>query len=152
MALPSRLWEIPEGLTVMPDGSWRIGGQDVVHLPTLRFLKSHLVFEGGAAHVADGPRRMPIDVQGPVFEATALVVDEAKGAARVVLDDGTEEAVQDDSIGMDAVTGRFQCTVRGGQAQAVLSRGAHQTLLAHVVEDVGRFYLQAGPRRFAVRA
>ena len=122
MAMP--LWEIPEGLTAGPDGSWRVGGLHVVHPPTLRYLKSHLAFE------ADG----------------------ARGTATAVLDDGSQETVREDSLGMDPQTGRFHCLVRDGRAQAVLSRPAHQTLLAHAGEDGGRFFLQAGERRIPVRA
>jgi hypothetical protein len=151
MAMASRLWEIPEGLKVMPDGSWRIGELHVIHPPTLRYLKSHLVFEDEGAFVADGPRRMSVEVDGPAFQAVSLVVDAARDTASVVLDDGSEEEVQEDALGMDPHTGRFQCAVRGGRAQAVLSRGAHQTLLGHVHEESGRFFLQAGDRRFPVR-
>jgi hypothetical protein len=152
MAMPSRLWEIPDGLTVAPDGSWRIGALPVLHLPTLRYLKAHLVFEDGSAFVAEGGRRMPVAIDGPPFEATGLVIDHARGTATVVLDDGTEETVREDSLGMDPRTGRFHCLVRDGRAQAVLSRSAHQTLLAHVGQEGGRFFLQAGDRRLPVRA
>ncbi len=53
---------------------------------------------------------------------------------------------------MDPRTGRFHCVVRDGRAQAVLSRAAHQTLLAHAGQEDGRFFLQAGERRLPVRA
>ena len=139
-----RLWEIPEGLTVRPDGSWRVGEQHVIHPPTLRHLKSHLVFEAGGAFVVDGAQRMPVALDGPPFEAVSLVIDAARGTATVVLDDGSEETVREDSLGMDPQSGRFHCVVRDGHAQAVLSRSAHQTLLAHVGQEGGRFYLQAG--------
>ena len=147
-----RLFEIPEGLTVRPDGTWRVGELHVLHPPTLRYLKSHLVFEEGGAFVVDGAQRMPVALEGPPFEVLRLVVDSAQGTARAVLDDGTEEAIREDSLGMDPQTGRFQCVVRGGSAHAVLSRGAHQTLLAHVGQEGGRFFLQAGDRRLPLRA
>ena len=137
---------------MQPDGTWRVGGQPVAHASTLRYLKSHLVFEDEGVFVADAGKRMPVEVQGPVFQAVTLAVDAGAGKATVVLDDGSEEAVQEDSLGMDPDTGRFVCAVRGGRARAVLSRGAHQTLLDHVVDVGGRFFLQAGARRFAVRA
>ena len=151
MAMPSR-WEIPEGLTVGPDGSWRVGDLPVIHPPTLRYLKSHLVFEDEGAFVVDGAQRMPVALGGPPFEVVSLVVDGANGTARAVLDDGSEETIREDSLGMDPLTGRFHCLVRGGHAQAVLSRPAHQTLLAHVGEEGGLFFLQAGSRRLPVRA
>jgi len=152
MAMPSRLWEIPEGLSVRPDGSWRVGELHVIHPPTLRYLKSHLVFEADGAFVVDGAQSMRVELDGPPFEVVSLVIDGARGTARAVLDDGSEETVREDSLGMDPQTGRFHCVVRDGRAQAVLSRPAHQTLLAHVGEEGGRFFLQAGERRIPVRA
>ena len=152
MAMPSRFWEIPEGLTVRPDASWRIGGLHVIHPATLRYLKSRLVFEAGGAFVVDAAQRMPVELEGPPFEVVSLVIDGARGTARAVLDDGSGEIVREDSLGMDPRTGRFHCVVRDGRAQAVLSRAAHQTLLAHVGQEGGQFFLQAGERRLPVRA
>src|SRR3982751_4661308 len=63
--LPMRHWQIPEGLRVLADGSWRVGELQVLHPPTLRYLKKHLVDEGGAPFVVDGAQRMPIQVEGP---------------------------------------------------------------------------------------
>ena len=148
----AKLWEIPEGLEVGPDGSWRVGDLHVIHPPTLRYLKSHLVIEEGGVFVVDGSQRMPVALNGPPFQVTSLVIDAGTGAARAVLDDGSEETIREDSLGMDPRTGRFHCLVRDGRAQAVLSRPAHQTLLAHIGQEGGRFFLQAGPRRLAVRA
>ena len=153
MAMPSRLWKIPEGLLVRPDGSWRVGELHVIHPPTLRHLKSHLVFfEAGGAFVVDGAQRIPVELDGPPFEVVSLVIDAARGTAMAVLDDGSEETVREDSLGMDPRTGRFHCVVRDGRAKAVLSRPAHQTLLAHAGQEGGRFFLQAGERRLRVRA
>jgi hypothetical protein len=152
MAMPAGVWEIPEGLAVKPDGSWRVGDLHVIHPPTLRYLKAHLVFEGDGAFVVDGAQRMAVAVAGPPFEVLRLVIDGATGTARAVLDDGSEETIREDSLGMDPDTGRFECAVRGGQARAVLSRAAHQTLLAHVGQESGRFFLQAGDRRLSLRA
>ena len=153
MAMLSRLWQMPEGLEVRPDGSWRVGDQPVSHPPTLRYLKSHLrLDEQGHAFVEDGAQRVPVALQGPPFEVVRLVIDGARSTARAVLDDGSEELIREDSLGMDPLTGRFHCLVRNGLAEAVLSRGAHQTLLAHIGEEGGRFFLQAGPRRLPVRA
>ena len=146
-----QLWKVPEGLAVRPDGSWRVGELQVIHPPTLRHLKSHLVFEAGGAFVVDGAQRIPVEVDGPPFEVVSLVIDAARGTATAVLDDGSEEKVREDSLGMDPRTGRFHCVVRDGRAKAVLSRPAHQTLLAHVEQDGAGFFLQAGDRRFPVR-
>jgi hypothetical protein len=147
-----RRWDVPEGLAVLPDGSWRVGGQPVVHASTLRHLKAHLVLAEDGAWVVDGPQRLPVRLEGPPLVVTTLVVDESRGQVLAVLDDGTEEVVRDAALGMNADTGRFECAVRGGVGRAVLSRGAHQTLLEHVEEDHGGFVLRAGERRLAVRA
>lgn len=151
MARPPRVWEIPQGLRVTADGRWQVGDYQVLHPPTLRYLKAHLVFEDGGAFVVDGGQRMPVDVGGPAFEVVSLVIDEAEGSVRVVLDDGSEEAIREDALGMDDRTGRFECAVRGGQARALLSRAAHQTLLQRVAEEGGRFVLRAGARLIPVR-
>ena len=90
--------------------------------------------------------------EGPPFEVVSLVIDGKLGTATVVLDDGSEETLREDSLGMDPQTGRFTCLVRDGRAHAVLSRPAHQTLLAHIEQEGGRFFLQAGARRLPVRA
>lgn len=147
-----RRWEIPEGLRVLPDGSWTVGELHVIHPPSLRYLKAHLVFEDAGAFVVDGPQRMPVKLEGPPFEVTALVLDRPGEKAWAVLDDGSREDVTDMSLGMNADTGRFECAVRGGRARARLSRGAHQTLLQHIQEDGAGFFLPVGERRIAVRA
>lgn len=146
-----RFVPVPEGLRVRSDGAWVVGDQPVAHDRSLFYFKSHLVFEAGGAFIADGDRRLPIEVAGPAFEAIRLDVDPLKGEVRVTLDDGTEELLGDQALGMDAGSGRFECAVRGGLARAVLSRGAHQTLLDNAEEEEGRFYIRAGLRRFVIR-
>ena len=146
-----RQWLIPEGLRVLPDGSWRVGEHQVLHPPTLRYLKAHLIEEAGEPFVADGEQRMPIQVEGPPFEVTTLVLDEPAGTATAVLDDGSTDLVRDASLGMDQETGRFECAVRGGRFRARLSRSAHQMLLDHVKEEDGVFFLRVGPRRISLR-
>jgi hypothetical protein len=146
-----RRWTIPEGLRVLPDGSWRVGEYQVLHPPTLRYLKSHLVAESGGTFVADAEQKMPIEVQGPPFEVTTLVLDEAEGKAAVVLDDGSTEPVRDSSLGMNAETGRFECAVRSGAFRARLSRAAHQLLLDNVAEEDGTFFLRVGAGRIRLR-
>jgi hypothetical protein len=147
----SRTWTIPEGLRVLPDGSWRVGELPVVHDRGLFYLKSHLVFEDDGAFVVDGPRRVQVQVQGPAFEVIRLEIDAARGTAAAVLDDGTVEPVTEGSLGMDEGSGRFECSVRGGRARARLTRGAHQTLLANAEEQEGRFALRAGVALIPIR-
>jgi hypothetical protein len=149
--VPPPRWEIPQGLRVHSDGTWRVGDSQVIHPPTLRYLKSHLVEDGGAACVMDERGKMPIDVQGPPFEVMALVLDAAAGTASVVLDDGSKETVRDTSLRMNDETGQIECAVRDGRFQARLSRAAHQVLLEHVTEEDGAFFLQVGGRRIPLR-
>lgn len=149
--MPTRHWEIPEGLRVLPDGSWRVGEHQVIHPPTLRYLKAHLVDQEGTPLLVDGERRMPIQIDGPPFEVMTLVLDEAEGTAAVVLDDGSKEPVTETSLGMNHETGRFECAVRGGHFHARLSRAAHQLLLDNVIEENGAFLLRAGARRIPLR-
>src|SRR5262245_11752953 len=149
--MPAPHWEIPEGLRVLPDGSWRVGDHQVIHPPTLRYLKSHLVEEEGTPVVVDGSQRLPITVEGPPFEVVTLVLEAARGTATAVLDDATEEPIRDTSLGMNDETGRFECAVRGGRFRAHLSRAAHQMLLDNVVEEEGAFYLRVGSRRIRIR-
>jgi hypothetical protein len=150
----SRLfWRIPEGLRILPDGSWQVGDLPVAHPRTLRYLKRHLVFDDGHAFVVDGRQRIAIEVGGPAFVVTRLLVDHEESRAQAELDDGSYEAVGDGAIGMDARTGRFECVVKEGQARALLSRVAHQWLLDNIEEEHGgRFTLRAGGARLAIRA
>jgi hypothetical protein len=149
--LVSRFWEIPEGLRVLPDGSWHVGELQVLHPPTLRYLKSHLVGEDEGEFVVDGVQRMPIHVEGPPFEVTRLVLDDDEQTATAVLDDGSTETLHDTSLGMNEDTGRFECAVRGGRFRARLGRAAHQALLDNVIEDEGTFFLRVGARRIPLR-
>lgn len=145
------LWTIPEGLRVEPDGTWKVGDLQVIHPPSLRYLKQHLVFEPDGVFVVDGAKRMPIRVDGPAFVVVSLVLDATRNRAVVVLDDGSDETVEDDAIGMGPGNGRFECTVRRGAARAILSRSAHQTLLEHVEDRGGSFALRVGDRLIPIR-
>ena len=134
-----------------PDGSWRVGEYHVIHPPSLRYFKAHLVTEDGGAFIVDGAQRMAVEIEGPAFQVTSLVLDRDKGEARAVLDDGSVEPVDDDAVSMNRETGRFECGVRQGRFRAILGRGPHQTLLDHLEEDAGRFFLRVGARRIGVR-
>lgn len=151
MPSTKRRWQAPEGLRVHLDGTWRVGDVHVIHPPSLRYFKSHLVFEEGGAFIVDGNQRMRVEVEGPAFQVTSLVIDEDREEARVVLDDGTVEKVESEALGMNRDTGRFECRVRKGQATALLARGPHQTLLEHLEQEKGRFFLRVGEGRIAVR-
>ncbi len=145
------MWEVPEGLRVQPDGTWRIGELQVIHPPSLRYLKSHLVFEEQGAFLVDGGERLPLVVEGPAFVITTVVFQVDEGVARVVLDDGSEEVLEPHALSLSAMSGRFECRVRGGRARALLSRGAHQLVLQHVTEDGGGFALRVGTRSIPIR-
>ena len=144
-------WTSPEGVHVLPDGAWRVGGFAIAHEPSLRYLKARLVFEESGAYLVEGSQRVPVEVEGPAFEVTALRLDAEAGEAWVALDDGSEEPLASDALSLSEETGRFECLVREGRARAVLSRGAHQALLEHVEEEGGGFVLRVGTRRIPVR-
>jgi hypothetical protein len=144
-------WTAPEGVRVLPDGGWRVGGFAIAHEPSLRYLKARLVFEEDGAFLVEGAEKVPVLVEGPAFEVTALRLDEGAGEVQVALDDGSEEPLANEALSLSADTGRFECLVRRGLARAVLSRGAHQLLLAHVEEDQGLFVLRVGARRIPIR-
>jgi hypothetical protein len=142
-------FKIPEGVRVAPDGAWTVGGLPIRHLPSLRLLKSRLHFSEDGAFLLDGPVRLPVRVEGPPFEVKDLRLDPDTGQVSVRLDDGSEERINE--LGMDEVSGRFVCVVRGGRARAVLSRAAHQELLEHVEQKDGLFYLAVGSSRLPLR-
>lgn len=142
-------WTAPEGIRVLPDGGWSVGGFAIVHAPSLRYLKARLVFEEGGAFLVEGSERVPVLVEGPAFEVTGLRLDEESGDAWVTLDDGSEEPLA--ALSLNEATGRFECLVRDGQGRAVLSRGAHQALLSRVEKVGEQFVLRVGPRRISVR-
>jgi hypothetical protein len=144
-------WTAPEGVRVLPDGGWRVGGFAIAHAPSLRYLKARLVFEEDGAWLVEGRERVPVIVEGPPFVVTALRFDDARGDARVVLDDGSEEPMASDALSLSPETGRFECLVRGGRARAVLSRGAHQALLDRAEEQEGAFVLRVGSRCIPIR-
>ena len=141
---------IPEGLRVLPDGSWRVGDQPVTHARSLRYFKQRLVFDEGEAFLADGTKRIPIQIEGPPFHVETVTFDADKNEARVHLDDGSEEALPEPVIAMSPDTGRFECVVKGGRARAVLSQAAQDSLLDRVEEDGGDFYVSLGSRRCRV--
>jgi hypothetical protein len=142
--------EVSTGIRVLADGSWHVGGLPVVHPVTLTYLKRHLVFDDDGPFLAEGPRRLPVRIEGPPFRVMSLTVDPGRETVLAVLDDGTQEPVANGDLGMDEATGRFECLVRGGRARAVLSRAAHQALIDYVENDGGRFVLRVGKRRFPI--
>ncbi len=147
----ARRYKIPEGLKVAPDGSWQTGDQPVAHQATLRYLKAHLQFEDAGAFIVDGEKRMPIEIEGPPFEVLAFELDEAASSAKLRLDDGSEEELDDETLEIAEETGRFECRVRRGRGRAAVSRGAHQTLLELAIEADGEFYLPCGESRYLIR-
>jgi hypothetical protein len=148
--MPER-WTPPEGVRILPDGGWTVGGIDIVHRPSLRYLKAHLVFGDEGVWLVEGSRRLPVQVEGPAFEVTELRLDSATGEAWVTLDDGSKEQIVAEALSLDEETSRVECLVRDGRARAILSRGAHQTLLSHIERNEDRFFLRVGSRRLALR-
>lgn len=149
--MPS-LWRLPEGVRVLPDGSWQVGGLPILHTASLRHLKAQLVFEADGAYISDGQQKMSVEIEGPAFEVVSLRLDAPTEEARVVLDDGSEENVIAESLFMNPDTGRFESKARGGHARAVFSRAAHQTLIDNLEQEDGTFFLRVGDRRTKIRA
>ena len=147
----SAVWRLPEGVRVLADGSWQVGGLPVRHAASLRHLKSCLVFQVDGAFIDDGQRRLTVEIDGPAFEVVALHLDTETGEARVALDDGSDDPVEAESLSMNHDTGRFESQARGGRARAVFSRAAHQTLIDNLEQEGGAFFLRVGPRRIPIR-
>jgi hypothetical protein len=137
-------------LRVLPDGSWRVGEQPVSHARSLRYFKQRLVFDETGAFVVDGAKRMPIRVEGPPFQVESIVFDTDKAEMRIHLDDGSEEVLTDPVVAMSPETGRFECVVKAGQARAVLSPPAQDTLLDRLEEENGDFVVPFAGRRCRV--
>jgi hypothetical protein len=144
-------WTIPADLRVLADGTWKIDGLPLVHGMTLRYLKSHLVWEAGGPAIVDGAQRMSIHLEGPPLEVRSLQIESRHGVVRALLDDGSEELVTDGAITMNERTGRFEFGARRGRFAALLSRSAHETLLAHVEESDRGFVLVAGGTSIVIR-
>jgi hypothetical protein len=53
-------------------------------------------------------------------------------------------------VAMSPDTGRFECVVKAGQARAVLSPPAQDTLLDRLEEENGDFFVAVGSRRCRV--
>jgi len=141
---------IPDGLHVLPDGSWRVGDLPVSHPRRLRFLKQRLTFEEGGTFIVDGDQRKPLVLEGPAFQVDSLIMDAESGQLRVHLDDGTEEALSEAVIRMSPETGQLQCNVKNGRARAVFSAVAHDALLDQLEHEGGEFFIPVGARRCRV--
>ena len=141
---------IPEGLRVLPDGSWRVGDQAVTHARSLRYFKQRLVFEPEGPFLAEGTKRIPITIDGPPFQVETLTFDADKKEMSVHLDDASDETLPEAVVAMNPDTGRFECVVKGGKARAVLSPAAHDALLDRLEEDGGDFFVPFGDRRCRV--
>jgi hypothetical protein len=144
-------WAVPEGVRIDRRGEWSVGGFGIVHRPSLRYLKARLVFADDGAWLVEGSRRLPVSIDGPAFEVTTLRFDSVAGRAWAVLDDGSEEEIAQDALSLNEQTSRVECLVRDGRARALLSRGAHQTLLSLVERDGDRFFVRVGLRQIPVR-
>lgn len=149
--MPLPVWRVPEGLRVDASGAWSVGGQPVAHPAGLLYLKSHLVVLEGGAFVDDGARRVPVLLEGPPLTVVSLHLDPLRGQVSVSLDDGRVEVVRDGALRMDEESGRFEYLARNGTTRAVLSRGAHQTLLQHAEEEAGEFFIRVGHGRLGLR-
>jgi len=148
----SEWWRAPEGVQVSREGEWSVGGYEILHQPSLRYLKAHLVFEDDGAWLVEGTRRLRVDVDGPAFEVVELRLDRKAGRAFAVLDDGSEEEIAPDALSLNEETSRIECLVRDGRARALLSRSAHHTLLALVEREGDRYFVRVGLREIPLRS
>jgi len=148
----SEWWSVPEGVRVGPEGDWSVGGFEILHQPSLRYLKARLVFEDDGAWLVEGPRRLRVDVEGPAFEVIDLRLDRKGGRAFAVLDDGSEEEIAPDALSLNEETSRIECLVRDGRARALLSRTAHHTLLGLVEREGDRYFVRVGLREIPLRS
>jgi hypothetical protein len=142
---------IPEGVRVLPDGSWRVGDQAISHPRRLRYLKQRLAFEEGGVFLVDGAQRAALMLDGPPFQVDALVFDAEHGDVRVRLDDGTEESLAEPLVRMNPETGQLECAVKGGRTRAVLSSVAHDALIDALEQESGEFFVPLGTRRCRVQ-
>jgi hypothetical protein len=141
---------IPEGLRVLPDGSWRVGDLPISHPRRLRFLKERLTFEEGGAFVIDGSQRQPLILEGPPFQVDSVAFDAGSGCVRVGLDDGTTESLREPLIRMNKDTGQLECAVKEGRTRAVFSNVAHQVVLDELEQEGGEFFIPLGEKRCRV--
>jgi hypothetical protein len=146
-----RRYAIPEGLRVLPDGTWRAGEKAVSHPRSLRYFKARLAFDEGGAFILNGRQRMTVAVDGPPFTVVGVELDGEAGQTRITLDDGTVEVLGSPSFSMNRDTGRVECTARAGRARAVLSHEAQDTLLEHLEHEGGEFFVRVGEKRVPVR-
>jgi hypothetical protein len=141
---------IPDGLRVLPDGSWYAGELPIANSRRLKVLKQRLTFEEGGAFIVDGAQRKPLVLEGPPFHVDVVTFDEAKGEVRVRLDDGSEEVLSEPVIRMSRETGQLECEVKEGRTRAVFSAAAHDVLLEHLEQDGGDFFVLVGAKRCRV--
>lgn len=93
---------------------------------------------------------MPIRVEGPPFQVESITFDAENSEMKVRLDDASDETLTDPVVAMSPETGRFECAVKAGQARAVLSPAAQDSLLDRLEEQNGDFFVPIGSRRCRV--
>jgi hypothetical protein len=133
------------------DGVWRHEGIEVTHPGVLRNLYENLRAEGDRHYLQVGPARIPVELEDAPFVVVRLETA-ADGAVAGHLSDGTREAIDPETLVLDAA-GVPYCRVKGGRFRARLSLPAWLQLAAHVESDprAGGPVLALGPRRVPLR-
>jgi hypothetical protein len=143
---------IPPGtFRIDRDGVWRHEGIEVTHPGVLRNLYENLRAEGDRHYLQVGPARIPVELDDAPFVVLRLEAG-GDGALAGHLSDGTREAIDPETLALDAA-GVPYCRVKGGRFRARLSLPAWLQLAAHVEAepDAGGPVLVLGPRRVRLR-
>ena len=113
-ARPCAVFRVPEGLSVRADGTWHVG--EYPSLTSAACATSKRTSSSKRTGRSSWTARTASLWRSRVrpSRCSHLDVDHGKAEIRVALDDGSEELLTEGALGMDPVTGRLECRVRGG--------------------------------------
>lgn len=132
---------IPPGtFRIDREGIWRHEGQEVTHPGVLRNLYANLRAEAGSHFLQVGPARIPVEVEDAPFVVTRVEAlagrADAPAGLRVHLSDGTEEALEPETVRVGP-SGAPYCRVKGGRFAARFAVAAWLQLAAFAEEEPG---------------
>lgn len=141
-------WTLPR-LRIGRDGTWYDGDEEVTHEGIVANLRANLRVDADGHHLQIGPVRVPVEVEDTPF--VVVRVERTGDALRIILDDGTREALDPGGLRMGQGQVPY-CRVKDGRFEARLDRAATYQLLQHVVEaDADRPELVLGSARHPLR-
>ena len=148
MATPESGWRLPK-LSIDLDGDWFDDGVEVTHPGVLANLRSGLRRDAQGYFIQTRVR-IPVEVADAPFVVVRF--ERSGDGVAVVLNDGTEEAVDPATLRIGAGDVPY-CSIKGGRFAARFSRAAaHQLLgLAEYDEPSGRGVLRLGLREYSLR-